>query len=164
MRRRLFLGVLLAAVCARAGERVIEAGREREVLALLAPHELSHAIVPGWKLWNVKIGSRAIELELAGPGGAEARLTLTERGDADQEASASFGIARDLAARTAGRAAADALVAAVRKNDSGSFWHERPHAVTTPSGKPPELFTSVAWPLGVAGLSIAAMWWLSRRA
>ncbi|MBK8996881.1 MAG: hypothetical protein IPM35_14190 [Myxococcales bacterium] len=160
MRRRLFLGVLLAAIPLRAEERVIEAGREREVLALLSPHELAHEVVPGWKLWNVKIGARAIELELAGPGGAEARLTLTERGDAG-ESSASFGIARDVAAQTTGRAAADVLVAALGKNDSGSFWRPRPHAAPV---EPPNPARGIAWPLGVAGLSIAAMWWLSRRA
>lgn len=164
MRRRLFLGVLLAAIPLRAEERVIEAGREREILALLSPHELAHEVVPGWKLWNVKIGSRAIELELAGPDGTQARLTLTERGDSREEVSASFGIARDLEARAAGRAAADALVAALKKNDSGSFWHARPRAVTTPPAEPPDISPSIAWPLGVAGLSIAAMWWLSRRA
>lgn len=162
MRRRLFFAALLAAPALAAQEAVIEAGREREVLALLSPHSLAREVTPGWKLWNVSIGARAIELELRGPGDARALVRLAERGDA-AEHSPSFGITRDAAARQgAARAAADALVAAVQNNDAGGFWRVRTLAppVTAPSPAP----SGLAWPAGVAAASIALMWWLARRA
>jgi len=154
MTRRLALAALFFAASATAQSSVIEPGREREVLALFAPYELAQEVTPGWKLWNVRVGAQAIELELVGPAGEVSLLRLTEAGDA-AERSASFAIQRPQ-----GNTAVDGLVAALRKNDGGGFWHAR---VVTAEPPAPTDSAGFAWPVGVAVISAALMWWLAAR-
>lgn len=141
----------------------IEPGREREVLALFAPYELGREVKDGWKLWNVGIARQSIQVELRGPNELKAFLTLTERVDAS-EASASFGITRDAGCVSGpARPAADSLVAALGKNDAGGFWRARTVSTEQSREASPSSPVAVAWPLGVALVSVALMLWVARR-
>lgn len=152
MNRRALLLVLSVAALARAGEAVIEPGREGEVLALLAPYQLGREVAAGWKLWNVRIGSREIVIELTASSNETAQVTLSERAGA-AEHSASFDLRRDT------NAATDALVAAIRNNDRGGFWR-------TPAARPAPIVSHARgtawWPVGVALAVSAAMLWIAR--
>ncbi|MBI3205133.1 MAG: hypothetical protein HYZ29_26580 [Myxococcales bacterium] len=152
MTRRGFLLVLSAASLASAGPSVIEAGREREVLALVAPYELGREVTAGWKLWNVKIERTEIVLELTAGPNEHARVTLSERAGG-QEHSASFDIRRDPNAATA------ALASAIRANDRGGFWHAPPKRPATAAKHATRAHW---WPAGVALAVIAAMLWVAR--
>lgn len=152
MNRRALLLMLSIGVLARAGEAVIEPGREGEVLALLAPYQLGREVAAGWKLWNVRIGSREIVIELTAGPNETAKVTLSERAGA-AEHSASFDLRRDP------NAATDALVAAIRSNDRGGFWR-------APSAGPAPVANRARgtgwWPVAVALAVSAAMFWVAR--
>ncbi len=157
MKRRTFViaSVLAPWASAQAGA-VIERGREADVLALLAPHRLGAEVREGWKLWNVRIGSREIEIELRSPTDARAGLRLVEWSN-HAERSASFGIVIENDAGSS--AAIGAVVAAIKRNDRGGFWRAR----AEPAAEvPPSRGYGIAWPVGAALISIAAMLWVGR--
>jgi hypothetical protein len=148
---------------------VIERGREAEVLALFSPYRLTSELAPGWALWNVSISATAIDVELRGRAGAEARVTLVQEVEGELERSESFSIRRDDAARSGdARVAADALVTALRRNDRGGFWHaSSAPAERDPAGRasegPDQRARGLALPIGVAVASALAMWLFARR-
>lgn len=157
MNRRAFVAACVVAPWAVAeNDGVIEPGREAEVLALLAPHQLGREITGGWELWHVRIGSREIEIELRSPTDGRARLRLMVPGE-HAERSASFGITVE--ADAASVAAVREVVAAIKRNDHGGFWRAR--ASVAPVA-PPGRDYGMAWPAGVALVSIVAMLWAAR--
>ncbi|MCA9626843.1 MAG: hypothetical protein KC766_04235 [Myxococcales bacterium] len=133
--RWLWLGLSLI-VCglwsssALAGTVVIEPGREKEVLALLEPFQLSQEVSPGWKLWNVVIRPREISLELHGPGDPPAKCLLGMRHFSERDSrtvgnSKNFSFYYATAPAAGCRAAGEKLMAAVRRNEEAGFWrHE----------------------------------------
>jgi hypothetical protein len=162
MKRRTLLTLLLVGAPGRA-QTVIGPGREGDVLALFAPHGLEREVVPGWKLWNVRIAAESIHVELVGPDGSSAELRLVKRAGG-AESSASFDVLRDSRSRTGdARAAADALVAALVQNDPGGFWQTGAPEV----GAAPSDSGYTGWPaapVAVALAAIGAMWIAKHRA
>ena len=109
---------------------VIEPGREREVLALFAPHRLAREVTGGVVLANVRIEPTRIVAELSRDGAAVGEVALEHRGAQGEPArsSASFAITwsvppGDEDALAAARAVTDAVV----RNDPGGFF--RVHAM-----------------------------------
>jgi hypothetical protein len=136
MIRALAILALLLAVCSTAeATPVIAAGREKEVMALFAPHTLGHEVVAGWKLMNVRVQPDNIAVELAGPGGAFAsfRLLHPDAAPSDAVRTPSFAVVRETPA--AADQAIAPLVVALRKNDKGGFWREAP-TVTAERSQP----------------------------
>ncbi len=129
MIRALAILALLLAVCSTAAATpVIAAGREKEVMALFAPHELGAEVAPGWKLMNVRVQPDNIAVELSGPNGAFAsfRLLHPDAAPSDAVRTPSFAVVRE--APAAADQAIAPLVVALRKNDKGGFWREAPAA------------------------------------
>lgn len=151
MNRRALLLSLSVAALAKAGEAVIEPGREGEVLALLACGSGAKSPRAGSCGTCGSAPARWVVELTAGPNEA-AQITLSERAGA-AEHSASFDLRRDT------NAATDALVAAIRNNDRGGFWR-------TPAAHPAPIASharGTAWsPVGVALAVSAAMLWVAR--
>lgn len=112
---------------------IIKAGREQEVLALFAPYQLGQEVTPGWRLWNVNIRQTSIVVELHSQSEPPEVLALTLRHPVPKLDSAftttkNFQLSYGGSPPEAGLPAANALVEAIRKNDTERFWHD-----TTPS-------------------------------
>lgn len=114
---------------------VIEAGREKEIVALFTPVPLGGEVEPGWRLMNIRAQHTYIEIELTGPDqSAFVRLDhpSTERAD---ERTPSFAVTRgDNAKQGAGARAATRVIERLRANDHGGFWRARAEA---PAGDSP---------------------------
>ncbi len=119
---------------------VIAAGREKEVLALIAPYQLGSPLGNGWHLENVNISGEFVRLLALGPKGeaAAVRLELPKR-KPSSETTPSFAVHREVQAGKDGAKpdprVLDPLVEAVRKNDNGRFWPEK--GPTVPVFDPP---------------------------
>lgn len=138
-------------------------GRESDVLALLSPYALGREVAAGFRLMNVRIEPAVIEVELKGPAG-QAKLRLRPSTPATRTTE-SFVIERDAGARAGvGRVAADALIAAIRRNDRGGFWRSAaPLVGRTPAR---ERGFGISWPLGVTvgfGTLALLVAWRGRR-
>ncbi len=127
--------LLLVAARSHAAPQRIGAGREAEVLALLAPYRLAEPVRGQWLLWDVQIGEDEIVVRLKGP--AEERLELQlvprSRASGPPPPSASFGFVLGAAASAEANEARDRLVQAVRRNDSGAFWRSTPNVPGGPA-------------------------------
>jgi len=170
------LGLCVALICvalpaaALEATPVIEPGREVEVLQLFAPHTLETELAGGFRLENVSIRPTEIVVELRRTDGATASVRLQRRGTpGTREESRSFALARDASA-TAGAAkpAADLLVAAVKRNDRGSFWRAEARTGPVHGSAPPEvlrvpLSLALGVPAGIFALTALAMLFSSRR-
>jgi hypothetical protein len=176
-----------------AAQRVLAPGREADVLALFAPHELGDEVVPGFRLDGVAIQARVIELTLEPiASGSAQRVQLlpappapTEAQDAQQQdAQSAAGSAEGAQATPPGASArtpsfeirsegrgdtqtgiVTALAALVEPNDGGGFWVEVAEDPSTLA--PPESPTgptSRPWRLFVWGILLAfTLWLLVRR-
>jgi hypothetical protein len=112
---------------AAASRPVIVAGREDEILALLAPHALGDELVPGWTLHSFTIDVATIHLWVAGPDQRFAQVDLDhpDYGRARARELPSFALA--VIAEPGGSEAAVAeLIATLERNDSGAFWQRSP--------------------------------------
>ncbi len=112
---------------ALAGTLVIEQGREQEVLQLFQPYQLTQDVTPGWKLWNVFIRAREIQVEIRGPGDppqpCDIRLRhVSETDERTFDKSKNFAFYFPTAPSGACKQAALELVAAVKANDRSTFW------------------------------------------
>jgi len=114
---------------------VIEAGREKEIVALFAPVPLGKELVPGWRLMNIRAQQTYIEVELVGPGrSAFVRLDHPDAAKQAKERTPSFAVTRgDNAEQGDGAVAATKLIELLKQNDRGTFWRTR---ATTPGGDP----------------------------
>ena len=120
----LFLFVFVTSTIARATQPVIEQGREADVLSLLAPYTLGSEVGGGWKLWNVSIRETAIEIGLRDTGERDVTFVLVHPTQTSSNAlrTPSFALAHDVPEEPEVRAARDALLESIRKNDRGKFW------------------------------------------
>ena len=132
------LAVIVAILCSCPSEAlaqlgsgevpVIEPGREREVIALFAPHDLTGEIEAGVVLANVRIEPTRIVAELAREGDGVGEVVLEHedaRGD-PAVSSESFAITWTVRPGDEGAlAAARTLARAVVQNDEGGFYRMR---------------------------------------
>ncbi|HLT40193.1 MAG TPA: hypothetical protein VK034_28130, partial [Enhygromyxa sp.] len=119
----LVLLTLLLPRFAAASRPVITAGREHEILSLLAPHQLGDELSPGWTLHSFSIEVATIVLWIAGPEQAYAKLTLDHPEHGPIGARQTTGFALKVVDLPRGsEAAVDELVATIERNDDGSFW------------------------------------------
>lgn len=115
----------LASFSARADVPTIEPGRETDVLALLAPYRPGAEITAGWKVWDVAIQPNHIEVGLRDPADRTLSFSLVHPTQAESNARLSPSFAVKWKQPIDGpqeRAARDALLEAIRRNDDGKFW------------------------------------------
>lgn len=118
-----------AAVATEAGRptrAIVEAGRERDVLALVAPHAIGAEVAGGWRLSDVEVNPESLRFVLRAPSGARAALVLQHPARAGDEAvvaeTRSFRAQLVGAGAPGATAALQTLLGAVRRNDDGGFW------------------------------------------
>ncbi|MFO7563979.1 MAG: hypothetical protein R6X02_15140 [Enhygromyxa sp.] len=122
----LVLLTLLVPRFAVASRPVITPDREAEVLSLLEPHKLGDELSPGWTLHSFSIEISTIVLWIAGPEGADAKVTLDHPEYAPDDARQTAGFALKVVDLPRGSEAAIAeLVATIEGNDDGSFWDRK---------------------------------------
>ncbi len=113
----------------RAADLVIPAGREAEVVEMVAPYRLGDEIADGFRLDGIQIGQRRIDLTLAAENAPAERVTiaLTLR----SSAGSAFGLRQpyelsvdppDDRQSPAARRAAAKLKEIVAHNADGAFW------------------------------------------
>lgn len=118
----LLLALLLPRVVL-AERPMIPPGREQEILALFEPHALQDELAPGWKLHSFAIDRATIDVWLAGPEGAFAKLTLDHPEYGPEGARQLQGFSLAIVAEPPGSEAAIAeLIATIERNDHGQFW------------------------------------------
>lgn len=108
-----------------AAPPVIEAGRERDVLALVAPFQDEGEISGGVVIAGIRVRGDRVEvlLALGRPPTEVATLSLRPLDpEAGRAAGASFRIVRPQQTSAPMGAAADAVIAAIRANDDGRFF------------------------------------------
>ncbi len=116
---------------------VIVPGREDEVLALLQPYALGDALAPDWALHSVSIDVGTITVWIVGPDERYARLTLDHREHGPPSARMLTGFAMQVVEQPPGsEAAMERLVAAIERNDDGSFWGLDPFYAKEPRQQP----------------------------
>lgn len=110
-----------------AAPYTLKEGLEKDVITLCNPYQLGGEIgTSGFRLWDISIQSRKIDFSLRPPeGGQEAHFSLVHPDsltDATGPRSAHFLLvpAADLSPN--GRAAVDAVFAAIRENDKEDLW------------------------------------------
>lgn len=144
---RRFLGALALLASAAAGvraaqagdeipwdERVAEvwAGRDRQVLARLAPYAVGQEIAGGFRLTRTGIGREHFEVLVEGPGGRRGYLLLARLDSAPEGAERLPSFAAWINPGSAEAGAPDpglalaALLEALRRNDDGRFWEAPP--------------------------------------
>lgn len=102
---------------------VIVGGREGEILALFAPHQLGGEITPGWKLHSFDIDVGTITVWLAGPDDRYAALSLDHLDYGPPGAQRLQGFAAQIIEQPEGsEAALTELIAVIDRNDGGRFW------------------------------------------
>ncbi|MEZ4382733.1 MAG: hypothetical protein R3A79_15455 [Nannocystaceae bacterium] len=118
--------LVLALATPVAAKPAIPPGREADMLALVAPYRPGAPITGDWELRSIHAEVSTIHLWLAGPDDARAHLTLDHLDYAPADAAALEGFALAVVEAPAGsEAAIDALTAAIREADDGSFWTTR---------------------------------------
>ena len=126
--RVISLAVLLGSslpLATLAAPPVIEAGRERDLLALVAPFQDEQEITTGIVLAGIRVRGDRVELLLARGRPATEVATVSLRPldpEAGRAAGTSFRMIRPLQATPTMLAAADAVIAAIRANDDGRFF------------------------------------------
>lgn len=164
--------VLLFARPAAAARPVIPPEREEEVQALFLPHGLGDELAPGWRLRAIAIDLATIRVQLQGPDGELAELTLDHRDYGPQAARAtrSFALLVTQAPRGSEPALAK-LAAALERNDDGRFWGV--HGAIAPDGEPELRFSRslAGWAQDgllafaiIVGITGALLWQALRRA
>ena len=106
----------------------IEAGREADTLALVAPYAVDGAVASGWRLTGVAIRPDGVRFALTGPAGVAAALELSHRsaeGPPPDARSSSFALRTTGGGAPGADAALAALIAAVQANDDGTFWRTK---------------------------------------
>lgn len=128
-RHRLFIAFLLFAslfisLDAWAGRQVLRAGREKDILALLAPYQLGAKVGAHWTLWSISIEPRRINIGLRDPSGHEEKLALVHHDDAENktEQTKSFTLVRPKTSDQSVQEAVSSIFAETREHDDGSFW------------------------------------------
>ncbi len=128
---------------------VIAAGREAEVLALIAPWKMGDQVVPGWTLAGGAIEATRIRFVLQNAD-ADSRALLLEypgRAPAAAETTKSFAIVREPAAAPAlDPDPLAVLIAAIRQNDTQQFWPPPPVQVVRNRGDAERLAWHWRWP------------------
>ncbi len=130
----LFAAGALWPLLAAAAPPVLEPGRERDVLALLAPFEDEGQVVDDVVLAGVRIRSDRVDLLIrrSAAGGSHALVTLRPLDpSAGRAVGSSFRIVLPMDADAVLRQAAEALAKAVQTNDDGRFF---PVPETVPEG------------------------------
>ncbi|MCB9751715.1 MAG: hypothetical protein H6713_17210 [Myxococcales bacterium] len=113
----------LAPAVARADrEPVIEGGREREILGLLAPHGPGGEAIDGWRVHSVRVDMAEIHVTLKDPGGGAATLVLAHHERPGDARSGSFSMRFEGVETPEARAALQRVSEAVQRNDDGHFW------------------------------------------
>ena len=132
---------LLAAVPVPAGANevdvpVIAIHEDSQILSLFAPYKIGHPINDGWHISGVNIPATSIEVSLENADGRAGVLRLLYPDiSAAGERSRHFLIRRSPSLLEAdGRAAADAVVKAIKTNDSESLWTAPDAAVPSAGG------------------------------
>jgi hypothetical protein len=116
----------LAVATPAAAKPAIPPGREADMLALVAPYRPGAPITDDWQLRSINAEVSTIHLWLGGPDDAKAHLTLDHLDYAPPGAAKLEGFALAVVDAPAGsEAAIDALTAAIREADDGSFWTTR---------------------------------------
>ena len=115
---------------AAATDFVIEAGREGEILDLIAPYEDGAEVRPGWTLVGVSIARAEIRFTLRGSEGSEAALVAAHRDTAGETTrkTASFRLFTEGPGAPGAEAALAALADAIAASDTGAFWRVREEA------------------------------------
>ena len=141
---------------------VIEAGREREIVALFAPVALGKELVPGWRLMNIRAQQTYIEVELVGAErSAFVRLDHPDSAKEARERTPSFAVTRgDNAREGDGAHAATKLIELLKQNDRGTFWRTRASApdggpAATPAQRSRGIVIPVVVTVTVAALALA---------
>jgi len=112
----------------------IWAGRERQVLARLAPYAVGQEIAAGFRLKGASVGREFFQIVVEGPGGTRGTLLLAPRDRAPRGTAVlpSFAAWIDQSPVQPGaadpRPALEALMDALRRNDDGRFWEAPPDA------------------------------------
>lgn len=122
------------------GMPVIAAGRESEVLALIAPWKLGDEIVPGWTLAGGSIEATRVRFLLRHRDGDSRALLLEYPGRAPRaaETTRSFAVVREPpAAAPLDPDPTAVLVAVIRKNDTEQFWPPPPTPQRRDQHRPP---------------------------
>lgn len=109
-------------------ESVIQRGQEREMQALFTGHPLGSVPLPGWRFMQIASHPRAIDVQVDGPDGRVARMTLRHPDDvpSPDARSRSFAIVRARGGDPDGERALDVLVGDLQRNDDGRFWRATP--------------------------------------
>lgn len=123
------LAALPTVARAATASAVIVAGREAEITALARPYfGEGKEIAPGYKLGGIEVQVSAVRLVVHGPNGARGTVTLHHPSTKGPASVATPSFAADLVGgEDPGMSAAlNALLTAVRANDSGRFWSFAP--------------------------------------
>lgn len=106
---------------------VIEERREADVMRLFRAHPLGSYPTPGWRLMELAIRPRSIDVRVDGPAGHAAHMTLRHPDDVTSTTarSASFAVVRSRGRDADGERALDVLVADLVRDDGGHFWRIR---------------------------------------
>lgn len=106
---------------------VIEEHREADVVRLFRAHPPGSYPTPGWRLMELTIRPRSIDVRVDGPAGRAARMTLRHLDDVARpaERSASFAVVRHCGGDAEGERALDVLIADLVRSDRGRFWRTR---------------------------------------
>ena len=107
-----------------------------EALALFAPYKVGHVITAGWYISGIRIPATSIEVSLASVEGKSGMIRLfPPEPDLGGERSKNFQFQRSMSlVHGGGRAAADALVEALRINDRDSPWVDPVHGTLSQRG------------------------------
>ena len=106
---------------------VIETHREAEVQRLFREHPLGSAARPGWRLMELAIQPRSIDVRVDGPEHRTAQMVLRHVDDVDApwRHSASFAMVLAAHADPDGVRALEVLADDVARADDGHFWRTR---------------------------------------
>jgi hypothetical protein len=134
------LFLFVATLAAAAEAPVIAAGREKEIVALVAPYfGANKDVTPGFRVGDVDVQPRAIRFfVVSGDQKGAIRLEHPDAAPKDAERSASFAILYENATEPRMSAALHALADVVRNNDKGAFWPAvgpRPGVEDAPSSR-----------------------------
>lgn len=147
------IGVLSFSIEARA-QHFIGPGHESEILALFEPHGLGDEVAGGFALWNVAIERDRIVITLRAGDGRESTVTLMHPNVAPEgsERTASFAVV----GRASGGAARaqEALVTAIRQNDSGGFWERAADSFNSRQGLHPMFSWGAAEWIPIDGIAV----------
>ncbi len=157
----LFALVLLVSSIAHASRPVISAGREGEIEALLAPHQLGEELSSGWSLHSFSIEVSTIHLWIAGPERTFAHLTLDHPDYAPPESRRLGSFALTIVAEPAGSEHAVAtLIATLERNDTSTFWKINQAYAEDKEGVQTGRFANATWAWLSDGLIVFSLFLL----